>query len=137
MCVCECECECVCVVVQCATQHVIYVVMIEPAQTKTNSVSIGRVIFLFVYHVNYNCLLRTPLLHVFSSLHSPHTLTHHQTCPFSGKDAALQSIPQFCFPDIEQWKPTKSYQSESFSFVLTDMEGHRRFGYCRRLLVSV
>ena len=56
---------------------------------------------------------------------------------FSGKDEALKSIPQFCFPDIDQWKPTKSYQSESYSFVLTDMEGNRRYGYCRRLLVRV
>ena len=55
---------------------------------------------------------------------------------FSGKDLALQSIPQFCFPDIDQWKPTKRYKSESYSFVLTDIEGNRRFGYCRRLLVS-
>ncbi len=56
---------------------------------------------------------------------------------FSGKDAALLAIPQFCFPDIDQWKPTKSYKSESFSFVLTDMMGGRRFGYCRRLLVRL
>ena len=52
------------------------------------------------------------------------------------KDVALQSIPQFCFPDVDQWKPVKEYKSESFSFVLTDMEGGRRYGYCRRLLVS-
>ena len=26
--------------------------------------------------------------------------------------------------------------SENFSFVLTSLEGNRRFGYCRRLLVS-
>ena len=54
---------------------------------------------------------------------------------FTGKDEALKSIPQFCFPDIDQWKPTKNYKSESYSFVLTDMEGNRRYGYCRRLLV--
>ena len=55
---------------------------------------------------------------------------------FKGKDLALLAIPQFCFPDIDQWKPTRSYRSEKFSFVLTDIEGNRRFGYCRRLLVS-
>lgn len=53
---------------------------------------------------------------------------------FKGKDLALLAIPQFCFPDIDQWKPTRSYRSEKFSFVLTDIEGNRRFGYCRRLL---
>ena len=26
--------------------------------------------------------------------------------------------------------------SETFSFILTDIEGARRYGYCRRLLVS-
>lgn len=55
---------------------------------------------------------------------------------FSGKDSAPMSVPQFCFPDIDQWKPVKSYKSESFSFVLTDIMGGRRYGYCRRLLVS-
>jgi hypothetical protein len=50
------------------------------------------------------------------------------------QDVAIQSLEQFCFPDIEQWKPVLSYTSESYSFVLTDMEGKRRFGYCRRLL---
>ena len=70
-------------------------------------------------------------------------------------------IPQFCFPDIDRLKPTTKFKrfagkkstckltlltvilpslhftnSETFSFVLTNMEGNRRFGYCRRLLVS-
>lgn len=35
-------------------------------------------------------------------------------------------IMRFCFPDL----------SETFSFVLTGEDGSRRFGYCRRLLVS-
>jgi len=54
---------------------------------------------------------------------------------FTGKDVALESIPQFCFPDIDRWRPTVNYTSETFSFVLTDIEGSKRFGYCRRLLV--
>jgi len=53
---------------------------------------------------------------------------------FTGKDVALESIPQFCFPDIDRWRPTVKYTSETFSFVLTDIEGSKRFGYCRRLL---
>ena len=54
---------------------------------------------------------------------------------FTGEDVALESIPQFCFPDIDRWRPTVKYTSETFSFVLTDIEGSKRFGYCRRLLV--
>ena len=62
--------------------------------------------------------------------------TQHTQSDAAKKDMALQSIPQFCFPDVDQWKPVKEYKSESFSFVLTDMEGGRRYGYCRRLLVG-
>lgn len=46
----------------------------------------------------------------------------------------LKSIPLFCFPDAKDWEPVDNYQSEMFSFVLTGMDGSRRFGYCRRLL---
>lgn len=36
-------------------------------------------------------------------------------------------LMHFCFPNC----------SETFSFVLTGEDGSRRFGYCRRLLVSI
>eukprot|EP00117_Sycon_ciliatum_P023006 scpid3569/ scgid2048/ Suppression of tumorigenicity 5 protein; DENN domain-containing protein 2B; HeLa tumor suppression 1 len=53
------------------------------------------------------------------------------------KDEGLQSIPAFCFPDLELWtKPVTYYKSETFSFILTDIGGSKRFGYCRRLLPS-
>lgn len=52
------------------------------------------------------------------------------------KDQAVQEIPNFCFPDINTIKPMTNYSSETFSFVLTDVDGNRRFGYCRRLLPS-
>ncbi|XP_062512817.1 DENN domain-containing protein 2D-like isoform X2 [Corticium candelabrum] len=48
----------------------------------------------------------------------------------------LELVPAFCFPDLDQWKPVTSYKSETYSFVLTDIEGEKRFGYCRRLLPS-
>ncbi|KAM4712157.1 DENN domain-containing protein 2A-like [Anableps anableps] len=48
----------------------------------------------------------------------------------------LKIIPQFCFPDAKNWEPVEMYPSEMFSFVLTGVDGSRRFGYCRRLLPS-
>uniref|UniRef100_A0A2K5MFJ3 DENN domain containing 2A n=1 Tax=Cercocebus atys TaxID=9531 RepID=A0A2K5MFJ3_CERAT len=48
----------------------------------------------------------------------------------------LKAIPQFCFPDAKDWVPVQQFTSETFSFVLTGEDGSRRFGYCRRLLVS-
>nr|XP_061815804.1 DENN domain-containing protein 2A-like [Nerophis lumbriciformis] len=48
----------------------------------------------------------------------------------------LRIIPKFCFPDVKDWEPVESYTSEMFSFVLTGVDGSRRFGYCRRLLPS-
>ncbi|XP_078276994.1 DENN domain-containing protein 2C-like isoform X2 [Rhinoraja longicauda] len=46
----------------------------------------------------------------------------------------LKAIPQFCFPDINEWTPVSQLTSETFSFVLTGEDGSRRFGYCRKLL---
>mmetsp|Transcript_18400 Transcript_18400/g.71098 ORF Transcript_18400/g.71098 Transcript_18400/m.71098 type:complete len:729 (-) Transcript_18400:243-2429(-) len=48
-------------------------------------------------------------------------------------DPFSASVTQFCFPDINQF-PTEHMPSETFTFVLTDSEGDRRFGYCRRQL---
>uniref|UniRef100_A0A8C6VV82 DENN domain containing 2A n=1 Tax=Nothobranchius furzeri TaxID=105023 RepID=A0A8C6VV82_NOTFU len=48
----------------------------------------------------------------------------------------LKVIPQFCFPDARDWAPVDNFPSETFSFVLTGEDGSRRFGYCRRLLLS-
>ncbi|XP_043094031.1 DENN domain-containing protein 1B isoform X2 [Puntigrus tetrazona] len=45
-------------------------------------------------------------------------------------EESLQSLPRFCFPyDIERVKDTVAVQH--FSFVLTDLEGCQRFGFCR------
>lgn len=52
------------------------------------------------------------------------------------KEEEMKSIPFFCFPDAKDWEPVENYQSEMFSFVLTGLDGSRRFGYCRRLLPS-
>ncbi|XP_016114174.1 DENN domain-containing protein 1C-like [Sinocyclocheilus grahami] len=45
-------------------------------------------------------------------------------------EESLQSLPRFCFPyDIERVKDTFAVQH--FTFVLTDLEGCQRFGFCR------
>uniref|UniRef100_F6UDE7 DENN domain containing 2D n=1 Tax=Monodelphis domestica TaxID=13616 RepID=F6UDE7_MONDO len=44
------------------------------------------------------------------------------------------AIPLFCFPDGNEWVPLTEYPRETFSFVLTNMDGTRKIGYCRRLL---
>ena len=49
--------------------------------------------------------------------------------PSASADAA--SIVEFCFPEIES-----SAASESFTFTLTQGEGTRVFGFCRRLASS-
>ncbi|XP_062842521.1 DENN/MADD domain containing 2Db [Trichomycterus rosablanca] len=48
----------------------------------------------------------------------------------------LQAITLFCFPEGVNWAPVTEYRSETFSFVLTEIDGSRRNGYCRRLLPS-
>ncbi|KAM9344288.1 DENN domain-containing protein 2C isoform 2-T2 [Pholidichthys leucotaenia] len=48
----------------------------------------------------------------------------------------LKVIPKFCFPDVEDWKPSAHMPSETFSFVLTGEDGSRWFCYCRKILPS-
>ncbi|KAK7098428.1 hypothetical protein V1264_002726 [Littorina saxatilis] len=43
------------------------------------------------------------------------------------------SVPKFCFPDAEEFRPGSATASESYSFVLTNIDGGRLFGYCRRM----
>mmetsp|Transcript_37836 Transcript_37836/g.95089 ORF Transcript_37836/g.95089 Transcript_37836/m.95089 type:complete len:750 (+) Transcript_37836:78-2327(+) len=44
-----------------------------------------------------------------------------------------ESVTQFCFPDTSSFPRTR-FSAETFSFVLTESDGDRRYGYCRRLL---
>ncbi|XP_065835345.1 DENN domain-containing protein 2B-like [Oscarella lobularis] len=52
------------------------------------------------------------------------------------EESVLQSVPAFCFPDVGELKKMDKYKSETYSFVLTDVVGEKRFGYCRRVLSS-
>eukprot|EP00118_Oscarella_pearsei_P007882 m.39594 g.39594 ORF g.39594 m.39594 type:complete len:861 (+) comp32763_c0_seq1:143-2725(+) len=52
------------------------------------------------------------------------------------EEMVLGAVPAFCFPDVGELKPVESYKSETYSFVLTDVGGEKRFGYCRRLLCT-
>ncbi|XP_072522045.1 DENN/MADD domain containing 2Db [Salminus brasiliensis] len=50
------------------------------------------------------------------------------------EEKCLKAITLFCFPEGVNWAPLTEYHSETFSFVLTEIDGSRRNGYCRRLL---
>ncbi|XP_072305443.1 DENN/MADD domain containing 2Da isoform X2 [Eucyclogobius newberryi] len=50
------------------------------------------------------------------------------------EEKILKAITLFCFPEGINWAPLTEYHSETFSFVLTEVDGSRRNGYCRRLL---
>lgn len=50
------------------------------------------------------------------------------------EERLLGAIPLFCFPDGNEWAPLTDYPRETFSFVLTNVDGSRKIGYCRRLL---
>lgn len=50
------------------------------------------------------------------------------------EEKTLKAITLFCFPEGISWAPLTEYHSETFSFVLTDVDSSRRNGYCRRLL---
>lgn len=51
------------------------------------------------------------------------------------EERLLSAIPLFCFPDGNEWASLTEYHRETFSFVLTNVDGSRKIGYCRRLLV--
>ncbi|XP_009958221.1 PREDICTED: DENN domain-containing protein 2D, partial [Leptosomus discolor] len=50
------------------------------------------------------------------------------------EERLLQAIPLFCFPDGNNWAPVTEFTSETFSFVLTNVDGSRKIGYCSGLL---
>uniref|UniRef100_A0A8C5WM64 DENN domain containing 2D n=1 Tax=Leptobrachium leishanense TaxID=445787 RepID=A0A8C5WM64_9ANUR len=50
------------------------------------------------------------------------------------EERLLKAIPLFCFPEGNNWTPLTKHTSETFSFVLTNVDSSRKFGYCRRLL---
>ncbi|XP_019812422.1 DENN domain-containing protein 2D isoform X3 [Bos indicus] len=51
------------------------------------------------------------------------------------EDRLLGAIPLFCFPDGNERAPLTECPRETFSFVLTNVDGSRKIGYCRRLLI--
>ncbi|XP_042604871.1 DENN/MADD domain containing 2Db [Cyprinus carpio] len=50
------------------------------------------------------------------------------------EEKCMKAAHLFCFPEGINWAPLTEYKSETFSFVLTEVDGSRRNGYCRRLL---
>ncbi|KAG1656289.1 Suppression of tumorigenicity 5 protein [Nymphon striatum] len=43
-------------------------------------------------------------------------------------------IVKCCYPDSDSWKPVTEYESETYTFVLTDDKGVQTFAYCKRIL---
>ncbi|XP_052799651.1 DENN domain-containing protein 2B-like isoform X2 [Mya arenaria] len=56
--------------------------------------------------------------------------------PCSESKDSNVSVPLFCFPDAANFKTTSSSRtkSQSYNFVLTNIDGGRVYGYCRRLV---
>ncbi|KAL6045117.1 Suppression of tumorigenicity 5 [Balamuthia mandrillaris] len=53
----------------------------------------------------------------------------------NAKDPFIENITKFCFPDISSYPKAKIKKTlENFSFVLTESDGEKRWGYCRRVL---
>ncbi|XP_008316787.1 DENN/MADD domain containing 2Da isoform X2 [Cynoglossus semilaevis] len=59
------------------------------------------------------------------------TMARHQ---IEEEEKLLKAITLFSFPEGINWAPLTEYHSETFSFVLTGIDGSRKNGYCRRLL---
>ena len=51
------------------------------------------------------------------------------------QDPYSKNVASFCFPDTSPF-PTTEMENERFSFVLTEDDGDRRFGYCLRKLAQ-
>uniref|UniRef100_A0A3P8UWG9 DENN/MADD domain containing 2Da n=1 Tax=Cynoglossus semilaevis TaxID=244447 RepID=A0A3P8UWG9_CYNSE len=60
------------------------------------------------------------------------TMARHQ---IEEEEKLLKAITLFSFPEGINWAPLTEYHSETFSFVLTGIDGSRKNGYCRRLLI--
>ncbi|PRP81808.1 suppression of tumorigenicity 5 [Planoprotostelium fungivorum] len=61
------------------------------------------------------------------------------------KSDLAKSIAIFCFPELEVWEQTinkrinnkiQGERSETFNFVLTEGDGTKKFGYCRRYVID-
>ena len=60
------------------------------------------------------------------------------TQSFDSQAELPHGIELLCFPDSEQWTPKTLDPTRrigrTYSLVLTDLNGRRKFGYCRRIL---
>jgi len=48
--------------------------------------------------------------------------------------AQINSLPMFCFPDMDLVEQVKKMKTETYCFVFTDLQAQNKFGYCRRFL---
>jgi hypothetical protein len=49
-----------------------------------------------------------------------------------GDEPLIKSVPDFCFPDKERLITSKKTKDQRFTFVVTNIEGKKRYGYCLR-----
>ena len=47
-----------------------------------------------------------------------------------------KGIGEFCFPDAMHWTPQPREKANTYTLVLTDCNGNRTFGYCRRIVAE-
>ncbi|KAE8623291.1 hypothetical protein XENTR_v10005556 [Xenopus tropicalis] len=103
-----------------------------PTDQKTLVLSGGQSFFEYLVVVslkkNYDGNYAPQITYQFPKLEN---ILHFQK---DEEERLLNAIPLFCFPDGNTWAPLKEYTSETFSFVLTNIDSSRKFGYCRRLL---
>ncbi|XP_072033934.1 uncharacterized protein [Amphiura filiformis] len=66
--------------------------------------------------------------------HEPYEIKRFPYEISDSQNDKLRAIPLFCFPDAFKWAKVEQYNSESYSFVLTSVDGSRLYGYNRRLL---
>ncbi|XP_070559989.1 DENN domain-containing protein 2B-like [Ptychodera flava] len=87
------------------------------------------------YQQIFDCIVRVELQKKQTTgLYEPVIKQQHPKEVSGTSKERLPAIPQFCFPDAANWAPIHSDRVETFSFVLTSLDGSRTYGYCRRLM---
>eukprot|EP01087_Luapelamoeba_hula_P014200 TRINITY_DN4124_c0_g2_i2.p1 TRINITY_DN4124_c0_g2~~TRINITY_DN4124_c0_g2_i2.p1 ORF type:complete len:578 (-),score=82.63 TRINITY_DN4124_c0_g2_i2:510-2243(-) len=69
------------------------------------------------------------------------TVKYHYPTPITNENTKtlITSVTEFCFPDLSRFASgsKKKMKNETFSFVLTEQSGDKRYGYCRRVAGSL
>jgi len=60
--------------------------------------------------------------------------TPYIKCFYPKQSSVPSGVEHFCFPDLNQWPPPLAMAAEPYTIVLTDANGERMYGYCRRIV---